>query len=969
VKIKHLIPVVSVAIALSACQGKTEAPVDAFQLELPVFYLERPADALTVTDPRSNFNVTAINGPEKRAGNLFLKLPGQDPINITGSLTAATVDNNGNLTKDVGDVMSPSLNYDGSKLIFSLFEGNLQGVNDPALQNHWDLWEYEFADPTNPNFQPNLHKLFDNNLVARVGNDLDPVYLPDGRIVFTSDRQASLKPRFGSFGSNGSPYLDENRQENALNLHIIGSSGNVATMRQLSTNMADERFPTVISDGRIVFSRWELSREAGKTTQFDLFSIFPDGSHLQILYGGHSHGNNAASTVFYKPQQLPDGRLLTVMTSTNGFDPNDITTINQSNFGGGDLVFVDYNGYADINTPRDGGSPIQGVGHMSGTPGNTLSGPGLSTGGRYENFSPIWQGSDDAVRVLVSWSPCRVASGTAPNIIYSVCDKGGDAARDPIYGLHILNLSTGLYDGEFALPPAGSGVVYVDPVVVTDRTALLVSGIAAVPAILQDHNGAYFSGQLELEGVSAVHIRSVYDSDRLLQLGLQDNLPAGTSLPMTAAGQPDINSLAQANPDTVPVRFVRLISPMMSFDNNNVPGYKYGVNGRRMRSILGYAPVQPDGSVFVKVPANVPFAFELLDKDGQKLVRQNGANQFHGSWLNTMPGEIVTCNGCHEGHSRSAPLNSGFTSNSVSGVISTAAQSAMNASLTNLISGGETMAQLLVTAAAQQPPLIDATYTELKRDLVYQDYWTNPAAATPGTPIAIEYNDRNPGTDNQGLIYTAKAPIINNTCAPSDFTDSTDQPPWNVSSCMITIDYLTHIQPMWEATRPISSTANGACIDCHSTTTIDAMTNLPIPQVPAGETQLDLTVDGNGQRFINNDNDNRAVSYEEMVHRGFMLRLNAMGDALEVVTTPVPDGNGGTIDQPVQVPGTLAIGTNREARNSRLIRVLTDPAAPENADPNNDHSTMMTDAEIRVLVEWIDLGLQYFNNSAAAYEN
>jgi len=961
VKNKYLVPVVSiVAVLLSACQGNNEAPVDAFKVELPVFYLERPADALTDTDPRDNFKLTALNVMNKRAGNLWLKMPGQDAINLTGSYTAATFNQNGGLIKDVGDVASPSLNYNGTKLIFSMFEGSLQGVNDPLLQNHWDLWEYEISRPGDPNFQPDLHKLFDSNTAARVGNDLDPIYLPDGRVVFTSDRQSFLKPRFASFGTSGGPYFDELRQEAALNLHIISGSGFSATIRQLSTNMADERYPSVLQDGRIVFTRWELSPEGNKTAQFDLFTINPDGSHLQLLYGAHSHGASAANTVFSRPQQLPDGRLLTVLTSINQFDPNDITTINQSNFGGGDLVFVDYKGFIDVDTPRVNGTPTQTAGQASATPGDVMSGPGLSTGGRYENFSPIWQGSNDALRVMVSWAPCRVAEGTAPNIIYSTCDNGGTAALDPEYGLHILNLNTGLFDGQFALPPANNGMAYVDPVVVVNREKVLINGATAVPTTLADHSGNYYDDTLALEGVGSIHILSVYDTDRLAQLGLDAaSLPTGTALPLTAGGQPDLNRMANAaltNPDSLPVRFVRVVSPMMTYPRDNNKNYIYGINNRRMRTIIGYAPVQPDGSVFVKVPGNVPFAFELIDKNGKKLVRSNGANQFHRNWLNVMPGEKVTCTGCHEGHSNTAPLNSGFAKGAVPGVISVQAQNSMYDVLTAEISGGETMAEMLARLAITQPTLVDPTYAELKRDPKYQDFWTDPGRATPGSAIAIEYNDSDLSNGNQGLLYTSLAPVIKNTCAPTSFIDPLDQPAWNINDCMIAVDYEEYVQPMWEAVRPISSTQTGTCVDCHST--INSVTALP--QVPAGETQLDLTRDGNGARFINNDEPKRFVSYEEMVHRGLALQLNAMGDALEVVTTQVPDGMGGFITVDVSVSGTLAIGSNAEARNSRLIRILT------GVEPIGtvDHTLMMSAAEIRVLSEWIDMGTQYFNNAA-----
>ena len=60
-----------------------------------------------------------------------------------------------------------------------------------------------------------------------------------------------------------------------------------------------------------------------------------------------------------------------------------------------------------------------------------------------------------------------------------------------------------------------------------------------------------------------------------------------------------------------------------------------------MREILGYAPVQPDGSVQVQVPANVPFTIDVLDANARRITVQ------HTSWLQVMPGEIKSCNGCH----------------------------------------------------------------------------------------------------------------------------------------------------------------------------------------------------------------------------------------------------------------------------------------------------------------------------------
>ncbi|MGI6402389.1 MAG: SUMF1/EgtB/PvdO family nonheme iron enzyme [Thermoguttaceae bacterium] len=60
-----------------------------------------------------------------------------------------------------------------------------------------------------------------------------------------------------------------------------------------------------------------------------------------------------------------------------------------------------------------------------------------------------------------------------------------------------------------------------------------------------------------------------------------------------------------------------------------------------IKRILGYVPVEEDGSAFFKIPANTPVALLPVDKDG-------AAVQLFRSWFVGMPGENVSCNGCHE---------------------------------------------------------------------------------------------------------------------------------------------------------------------------------------------------------------------------------------------------------------------------------------------------------------------------------
>jgi formylglycine-generating enzyme required for sulfatase activity len=57
--------------------------------------------------------------------------------------------------------------------------------------------------------------------------------------------------------------------------------------------------------------------------------------------------------------------------------------------------------------------------------------------------------------------------------------------------------------------------------------------------------------------------------------------------------------------------------------------------------ILGTVPLERDGSAAFRVPANTPVAFQALDAEGK-------AVQLMRSWVTAMPGETVSCLGCHE---------------------------------------------------------------------------------------------------------------------------------------------------------------------------------------------------------------------------------------------------------------------------------------------------------------------------------
>ena len=87
-------------------------------------------------------------------------------------------------------------------------------------------------------------------------------------------------------------------------------------MHQISFNTNHDFAPSVLANGQIVFSRWEV---VNGTDQISLYRANPDGTGLQLYYGANSHatGANIAGTnnnviQFLGARQRPDGTLLAI---------------------------------------------------------------------------------------------------------------------------------------------------------------------------------------------------------------------------------------------------------------------------------------------------------------------------------------------------------------------------------------------------------------------------------------------------------------------------------------------------------------------------------------------------------------------------------------------------------------------------------------------------------------------------------
>lgn len=84
--------------------------------------------------------------------------------------------------------------------------------------------------------------------------------------------------------------------------------------------------------------------------------------------------------------------------------------------------------------------------------------------------------------------------------------------------------------------------------------------------------------------------------------------------------------------------------------NNSMNPDMMSYNGKNfiLHRILGEVPVEPDGSAHFKAPAGRPIFFYALDE-------KRLAAKAMPSFLSAMPGELVSCIGCHEDKAQAAP--------------------------------------------------------------------------------------------------------------------------------------------------------------------------------------------------------------------------------------------------------------------------------------------------------------------------
>ncbi|NQV32572.1 MAG: PD40 domain-containing protein [Phycisphaeraceae bacterium] len=181
------------------------------------------------------------------------------------------------LDSSEGQILDATLHYDSRTILFSWKQ---------TMTDFFQLYTIE-KDGTNL-----------KQLTSHSSNNFNASFLPDGDIVFLSDR----KPAYAYCWKTTTPILWR-----------CNSDGSQS--QRISSNYLNDFTPAVMSDGRILYARWEYVDRPAIPIQ-SLWSINPDGTQLEGVFGNRS----LSPATFMDAREIPGPgkKILCVLTAHNG---------------------------------------------------------------------------------------------------------------------------------------------------------------------------------------------------------------------------------------------------------------------------------------------------------------------------------------------------------------------------------------------------------------------------------------------------------------------------------------------------------------------------------------------------------------------------------------------------------------------------------------------------------------------------
>ncbi len=150
-----------------------------------------------------------------------------------------------------GLIRDPDVSFDGQRVLFAR--------RTSMTEDDYHLYEMDMADQS-------VRQLTSGQGAA----DTEPAYLPGGDIIFNSSRCQQIVDCWWADVSN---------------LYTCDADGRF--LRRLSFDQVHTNYPQVLSDGRVVYTRWDYN-DRGQLFPQPLFEMNPDGTGQRGYYGNSS---------------------------------------------------------------------------------------------------------------------------------------------------------------------------------------------------------------------------------------------------------------------------------------------------------------------------------------------------------------------------------------------------------------------------------------------------------------------------------------------------------------------------------------------------------------------------------------------------------------------------------------------------------------------------------------------------------
>ncbi|MBT3199229.1 MAG: hypothetical protein HN350_04875 [Phycisphaerales bacterium] len=172
---------------------------------------------------------------------------------------------------NAGYIMRMDLSFDAKKIVYGM---------KPTLERSFHLYEVDIDPSTGLRASGKNRKQLTNSSY----DDMDPIYLTDGKIMFSTSR--------------GNSYVRCLPPSASTVLARCDADGK--NIRIISRNNEPDYTPALLPDGRVLYTRWEYTERPLWRLQ-KLWTINPDGTGLSVYWGNSS----AHPDVMWEARAIP----------------------------------------------------------------------------------------------------------------------------------------------------------------------------------------------------------------------------------------------------------------------------------------------------------------------------------------------------------------------------------------------------------------------------------------------------------------------------------------------------------------------------------------------------------------------------------------------------------------------------------------------------------------------------------------